>query len=95
MRTKCEDIQKRLSNLLEFPHHNQGLTEVETELQRCSDLHVKCIELQPEDVNLISKLFPKKIKVDLEICNSDEAQVNQNIAQLVSEIKCKCTYIFL
>ena len=86
MRTKCEDIQKRLSNCLEFPHHNQDLADVKTELQRCSDLHVKCIdELQPEDVNFNSKVFPQKIKAELEICNSNEAQVNQNIAQLVSE----------
>jgi len=60
---ESEIIRKKLSSFLEAPRQHQGLIDAisiaETELQRCSYLHVKCIELQPEDVDF------KSIKISL------------------------------
>lgn len=89
MGMEIEIIREKLSTLLKTPHEGLDTSIAETELERCSDLHVKCVELklkEDEDFNRPTFDFPQKLKADIKVCDSDEAQVNQNIEQLVLKI---------
>lgn len=82
-------IREKLSTLIETPHQGLDTSIAETELEHCSELHVKCVELkikEDEDFNRPTFDFPRKLKADVKVCDSGEAQVNQNIGQLVLKI---------
>ncbi len=89
MGVEIEIIRKKLPTFLETSHQGLNTSIVETELKRCSELHMKCVELNTEedtDFNRPTYDFPRKLKADIKVCDSGEAQVNQNIGQLVLKI---------
>ena len=89
MGMEIEIIREKLSTLLKTSHEGLDTSIAETELKRCSELHVKCVELNTKedaDFNRPTFDFPRKLKADIKVCDSGEAQVNQNIEQLVLKI---------
>ncbi len=88
---EIEIVRNKLSTFLETSQQGLDTRIVETELKRCSELHVKCVELNQEedvDFNRPTFDFPRKLKAHIKMCDSSKAQVNQNIGQLVLKIDC-------